>query len=629
MKIEPSKRDFPSMDVLIVGAGPVGYMAAVTLARYNINFRIIDKRALPVQTGHASGLQPRTQEIFHTMGIVNKLTAQAGQARETAFWGPDANGERDVKSSVNGAAKSGITRTSVGVEITNATPYPCACVNHQGNVEATFDDELRKREHIVQRPVELLHYEYTDECNHPIRVHVKDRNTGAISTWQCRYLFGSDGAASVSRRVAGISSQRHDSQDHWAVADVLLETNFPDFHRRCAIQTKHGNVMLIPSPNNTVRIYMLLSKEDVEELETSMFEAPSHSTKPRTNNTTILGILERRIPDILHPYTMTIASVDWISRYTIAQRIIESFTDGRNVYLLGDACHTHSPQAGQGMNIGMQDAYNLTWKLALVLKGHAKQNILETYNLERKHIAEQLIDFDTKFAKMFGAQRDVNAPEFHGLWEESHGFTSGCGHRYPPGLLVDGDVMASVDDKAEAPLTPGKRLVPMQLIRHIDGWIVNILDDMPSNGRFHLVIFAGDLLASQTREREFTELYQKLSSSSSVLYRYCTLPEWEASKEWDYEDIMTRSDQNDSKIVDLSVVHTCDHLKMDLLPRYTQWKYRFYEDEGGKEHKRRGVRTDGLALELVRPDGVVGMVCGGDLQRIEQWMDGFMVIGET
>jgi hypothetical protein len=90
----------------------------------------------------------------------------------------------------------------------------------------------------------------------------------------------------------------------------------------------------------------------------------------------------------------------------------------------------------------------------------------------------------------------------------------------------------------------------MQLIRRIDGWIVNILDNMPPNDHFHLAIFAGDLLASQTTERKFTEVYEKLSSSSSVLYRYCTLPEWEASKEWDYEDVMTRSDQNDGKVVD-------------------------------------------------------------------------------
>jgi hypothetical protein len=106
-------------------------------------------------------------------------------------------------------------------------------------------------------------------------------------------------------------------------------------------------------------------------------------------------------------------------------------------------------------------------------------------------------------------------------------------------LLVNGDVTVSVDDKAEAP----------QLIRCIDGWIVNILDEIPSNDHF-LVIFAGDLLASQTREKKFTELYEKLPSSSNVLYRYCTLPEWEASKEWDYEDVMTRSDQNDGKVVD-------------------------------------------------------------------------------
>jgi len=320
---------------------------------------------------------------------------------------------------------------------------------------------------------------------------------------------------------------------------------------------------------------------------------------------------------------MNITEVDWISRYSVAQRIVESFTDKRNVFLLGDACHTHSPKAAQGMNTGIQDAYNLTWKLALVLKGHARQDLLETYNFERKHIAEQLIDFDTKFAQMFASRKDLNAPEFHGLWEESHGFTSGCGHRYPANMLVDEKVTAPIDEKAVEPLTPGKRLLTMNLVRNIDGWIVDLLDDMPSNGRFHMLIFAGDILASKG---EFSELYQRLDSPSSILYRYSTLPGWEASKVWDYEDVVTTSSQNGGKIVDLLVVHTSDHLQMDLLPQFKQWKYRFYEDENGKEHQRHGVRTEGITLALVRPDGMIGLVCGaGEVRRIENWMDGFMV----
>jgi hypothetical protein len=84
------------------------------------------------------------------MGIVNKLTAGAGQVHEIAFWGPDASGGSDVPKGINGTAKLGIRRRSVGIEVTNATPYPRVCVNHQGNVEATFDEQLRKRGHHVQ-----------------------------------------------------------------------------------------------------------------------------------------------------------------------------------------------------------------------------------------------------------------------------------------------------------------------------------------------------------------------------------------------------------------------------------------------------------------------------------------------
>ena len=634
--------DSSSIDVLIVGAGPVGYMAALTLARYGVDFRIIDKRALPVQTGHASGLHPRTQEIFHTMGIVHKLTAQAGQVRETAFWGPDASAGSELQNGLDGAAKSGIKRTSVEIEVTDPTPYPRVCVNHQGNLEATFDEELSKRGHHVQRPVEFLRYEYTEQPDYPIRVHVKDLNTGATLLWQCKYLLGCDGAASVARKVAGITSQRKDSKDHWAVADVQFQTDFPDFRRRCAIQTKHGNLMLIPSPHNTMRIYMLLSAENVEELERNTFEAPSanHSPQPRTNDTTILDILNRRIPTILHPYTLTITHVDWISRYGIAQRLSASFTDAReHVFLLGDACHTHSPKAGQGMNIGMQDAYNLTWKLALVLKGRAQPAILSTYNAERKHIAEQLIALDVKLATMFGATRDkdLNTPAFRALWAENHGFISGCAQRYPPGLLVNPTITAPIDSTAEAPLTPGRRLLPMQqLVRHIDGWLVNILDDMPCNGpRFHVFVFAGDLLDSGKISTEFSALYASIGSPTSILHRYSALPNRSAVTEWAYEDIATppslqTNQTNADRVVDLFIIHTSPHLDVAILPQYRAWKYRFYEDEGRQEHQRRGLRTDGaITVEFVRPDGVVGLVCGaGELQRVEEWMDGFMVKGK-
>lgn len=92
-----------------------------------------------------------------------------------------------------------------------------------------------------------------------------------------------------------------------------------------------------------MRIYMLLRDSDMKELESSIYEG--HSDK-RNNSSTVLDIIERRLPYIMHPYIKTITRADWISRYSIAQRIIESFTDNRNVFLLGDSCHTHSPKAG-------------------------------------------------------------------------------------------------------------------------------------------------------------------------------------------------------------------------------------------------------------------------------------------
>lgn len=144
----------------------------------------------------------------------------------------------------------------------------------------------------------------------------------------------------------------------------------------------------------------------------------------------------------------------------------------------------------------MQDSYNLTWKLALVLKGQAKPELLDTYELERRHIAQQLIDFDVKFAGAFAGVGQANAAVMRGLWEQHHGFTSGLQHAYQESIIVlpmAKSVARAINHCGQAaePLIPGKRLLPVtSLVRSNDGNVVDLLDEMSSNGRFHVVLFA-------------------------------------------------------------------------------------------------------------------------------------------
>ncbi|KAF2173007.1 hypothetical protein M409DRAFT_62643 [Zasmidium cellare ATCC 36951] len=570
------------VDVLIVGAGPAGLYTALFLARSGIsNIALISKHPVATQVGHASGIHPRTQEILHTLNIYHQLAAGSGGVAETAFWS-NSNDDQHLQ------------RISVATEITNETMYRRTIVQHQGITE------------------KLLHYTYTHSRTHPIRASIKNHISGEVESWDCKYMIAADGRSSRLRELAGIGSAINDTEATWAVGDFEVETDFPDLRRRCPIRTSRGNLMLIPSLHKTLRIYMLLNQEELEELNDSIFEGGRDVTS-HGNHTTLLDLFERKLPTIFNPYTIKLNKVRWISRYTVSQRVADRFYDGKRLLFVGYSCHSHSPKAAQGMNTGIQDAHNLAWKLSLILRDRATPDLLETYHLERKHIAQQLIEFDIRFAKHFA---ELSSPEFYDLWKQNQGFTSGLGQHYPPNALVDEHIPADINELAVEPLTPGKRYLPnTALIRHIDGWELTSLDVMPSNGEFHLVIFAGDI-SIEPRKAEFNSLYNTLTSSSSALTKLnghqnnkssSNTPEANA---WPWEDIHTNHDHSpqNTKLANLFVIHTANHLHIELRPRYELWKYKFFEDREGWEHAQHGVDPKGRMMAVVvRPDGIVGM----------------------
>ena len=599
-------------DVLIAGAGPSGLTTSLVLLRAGVrNITVIDKRPVRVQVGHAAGIQPRTQEILRTLGLYHDFSLDSGGFEDTAFWVATGDG--------------GLERSIVAHEVTNETPHKQVMVQHQGRGEEIFNAALNKCDVYIQRPFEVLDYEYVKDAEYPICAYVKDINRGLVDRIRCKYLVSADGANSHTRDLSGIKSTVHETDDTWLVTDAVVDTDLPDFRRRCAIRTTRGNLMLIPSPHNTIRIYLLLrDKKDFADLEASKFDGPRRSSKENHGRTTLLDIVQRRVPPILHPYTLSIKHVEWISKYIIAQRVIENFTDGKNVLFVGDACHSHSPKAGQGMNVGISDAVNLAWKLAAVLRGRAHPRLLETYNAERSHIAHQLIDFDTQFAQLFGDQSKLHSSEFQELWKKSQGFTSGLDQQYPPNSLVIGDISnASIRSTALVPLTPGKRILPMNLIQHIDGTSVSSLDTMPLNGEMYLVVFAGDIIR-EARKAEFGHLYCSLTADDSPLTLYNGRPPQDSQNEhekgWSCEDTLQNSDRHlsSNKLVNLYVVHTSDTLQVDLRPDFETWKYNFFLDSEGIEHLRHGIDVDGpMQAALVRCDGIISFVRTADEQLAE------------
>ena len=377
-------------------------------------------------------------------------------------------------------------RTHVGPEVVHATLYPWILAVPQCETEKAFDLDLNAKGQYVDRPTQLLTFQYTDDPNFPVQALVKHKFTNTTSIYHCKYLIGSDGARSTTRRIMGYKSDSSGHDDVWVVADMQLDTDFPDRRRRAAIRSPAGAIMMIPNGGGLNRIYTQLTSKETANLggvdESQLEKSETCLMTTEWKDTELLQILQSRLREVLTPYAANIKKIHWISQYRVKQRIVRDFFDHSRVFVMGDACHTHSPKAAQGLNISMMDAYNLTWKLALVLQGKMQQKVLQTYNTERKKIAEELLEFDRRFSHLFGKKEFLdNNEQFHDLYEKAHGFTTGVGLRYEYNVLTDYNVNVPIDNTSLEPLTPGKRLYPPMVVRHIDGSATSILNEMPSN----------------------------------------------------------------------------------------------------------------------------------------------------
>ena len=262
----------------------------------------------------------------------------------------------------------------------------------------------------------------------------------------------------------------------WGVMDVHPRTNFPDIRKKVFINSAAGSLVIIPREGRSlVRFYV---------------EFPSGQ---RAQDVTLEG-LHGMARDIFAPYEMEIAATVWWSAYSIGQRLADRFGHHDRVFLAGDACHTHSPKAGQGMNVSLQDGYNIGWKLASVLKGEAHPAIVSTYVLERSKVASDLIDFDRYWTKLFAKGADgkstASPEEFSEGFVKSLKYTAGLTATYDDSVITAAG--ASQQDLATG-LTVGMRFPSAAVTRFCDARPMQLAQALPADGRWRLVVFAGDL----------------------------------------------------------------------------------------------------------------------------------------
>lgn len=344
-----------NIPVLIVGAGPSGLFMACELARHGIPFRIIDKKAERTLTSNAVWIQTRTIEIFDEAGIAEQFLRNGQFCKAINLY---SHGKSFVK---------------ISLEHLDSI-YQFALTLPQSETERILTARLEELNHHVERPVELVSCKVTGNV---VEVQLQ-KITGEFETLHCDWIIGCDGANSTIRQVCKIVFPGEDLREQFVVADAKMDS---------FLHTDEIHVFL---DKGTVLAALPLGEEKYR------LGANLHLDHPRklfTEKEVKEIVIERAQGDF------NVQSVSWISPFWIHSKIVENMRHG-SIFLVGDAAHIHSPADGQGMNAGLQDAYNLAWKLAMVINGKAKADLLDSYQLERHPIVNEIVDRSESFTKM-------------------------------------------------------------------------------------------------------------------------------------------------------------------------------------------------------------------------------------
>ncbi len=597
-----------AVDVLIVGCGPAGLTLAAQLAAFpEISTRIVERKSGPLEVGQADGIACRSIEMFDAFGFADRVLREGYWVNEVAFWRPTLDG-------------AGLHRADRIQDVEDDLSQMPHIILSQARIHDFYLDVMRQSAPrlVPDYGRELISLCTTQGSEHPVTATFKspDADSG-VEVIRARYVVGCDGARSAVRKSLGHVLKGEAARQLWGVMDVLVVTDFPDIRLKCAIQSaEHGSILIIPREGGyLVRMYIELDA--------------LHGDERAADRNVTSEMLIQKARDILSPYKLDVKEVAWWSAYEIGQRVCDAFDDvpeperetrTPRIFIAGDACHTHSPKAGQGMNVSMADTFNLGWKLAAVLQGQAQPALLHSYSQERQAKAKELIDFDRDMARLFSAKTKnaEEAAQFQTYFKKHGRYTAGVETRYDPSLIITDD-----DHQALATgLKVGMRFHSAPVIRLGDGKPMELAQTLKADGRWRLFAFAS-AKDMGLPEGDIAQLCTYLTQSmESPVVRY------------------TPKGSDIDSVIDVRAVFQGPHHDMSLetmpnllLPRKGKFGLIDYEKvfcpnfkTGPDIFDLRGIdRTQG-ALILVRPDQFIASVQPlTHRDRIARFFDRFMI----
>lgn len=566
------------VDVLIVGAGPVGLVTAFQLAKFGgSSVAIIDKneKATSQQAyGRAITLFPRTSELLDQLGLAEKLAQQCFACRETVTY--NAKGEE-----VKGRGWS-FMETSMG-----DTAWDFALVLRQKYQEDVFREALKDYGVEVEAPASLLDVKIDDAApalSYKVSAVIVDEKTGRQSNVKSKFLIGSDGGHSSVRRMMQIPFQGTTSADKWVRIDGLVKTNVPKPRTYCAIESPtHGNVLWVGLDRGRTRIGYAFTEKHANSYEVFDEQAAIKEAQAAVK-----------------PFDLEFECVDWWTIYTVGQRIAESFFVKDCVFLAGDACHTHSSGAAQGMNTGIHDSVNLAWKLSLVLRGAAKFDLLHSYQADRLPNVYRLIQYDKDISRLMtnrlpenwtgDPNTDVNAI-LGDIMAEAASFSSGLGIFYDLDKHNPLNKMGSL----ESTIRPGQRGPDVDLMMPGTFEKTRLIKQTQNSAMFQILVFPGTPAATKGAEfvaaaQESRELGRLRANSKSMLAG--EIPDQSLTRLAEAVDFLT--------ILPAAAPSAWEVLGHDPIGRA------YFDDSEQNAYQRYGIDTTAGGIVVMRPDGWIG-----------------------